>query len=227
MHFGDRLITSIRKAGHPLCVGFDPHLANIPEIFAKGDMAAHTPETAEACLAFFKAMLDRMDGRVPVIKPQIAFFEQMGSAGIAVLEQLVRRAREEGIVVIMDAKRGDIGSTASAYAVSFFAKNAPMKSDALTINPYLGMDTMEPFVSAAAEMMAGSLFWLKPQTLAPPISKTSRSKTACFIKRLQTEFQKLLASTKAPRRAGPQSVLSPERPIPRKPSIFESACRTV
>lgn len=161
MHFGDRLITSVRKAGHPLCVGLDPHLGNIPELFALGDMAPHEPQTAEAVLAFFNTVLDRMDGRVPVIKPQIAFFEQMGSRGLAALEQLVQRARQEGILVIMDAKRGDIGSTAAAYATSFFSKTAPLKSDALTINPYMGMDTLEPFIDAATREDAGVFVLVK------------------------------------------------------------------
>lgn len=161
MHFGDRLITSVRKAGHPLCVGLDPHLSNIPELFALGDMAPHEAQTAEAVLAFFNAVLDRMDGRVPVIKPQIAFFEQMGSRGLAALEQLVQRARSEGILVIMDAKRGDIGSTAAAYATSFFSETAPLKSDALTINPYMGMDTLEPFIEAATHSDAGVFVLVK------------------------------------------------------------------
>jgi orotidine-5'-phosphate decarboxylase len=124
-------------------------------------MAPQSPKTAEAVLAFFNAVLDRMDARVPVIKPQIAFFEQMGSRGIAVLETLVQRARAEGILVIMDAKRGDIGSTAAAYAASFFAEEAPLRSDALTINPYLGMDTLEPFIDAATKNDAGVFVLVK------------------------------------------------------------------
>ena len=161
MHFGDRLITSIRKAGHPLCVGLDPHLGQIPALFASGDMNPGAPQTAEAVLAFFNAVLDRIDGRVPVIKPQIAFFEQMGSRGIAALEEIIARARGEGIQVIMDAKRGDIGSTAAAYATSFFAEGAPLKSDALTINPYLGMDTLEPFVTTATDNGGGVFVLVK------------------------------------------------------------------
>jgi orotidine-5'-phosphate decarboxylase len=161
MHFGDRLIMSIRKAGHPLCVGLDPHLSQIPKIFAAGEMEPWLPETADSVHTFFSTVLDRMDGRVPVIKPQIAFFEQMGSAGIAVLEKLVSRAREDGILVIMDAKRGDIGSTATAYARSFLVEDAPLKSDALTINPYLGMDTLEPFVEAATENSGGVFILVK------------------------------------------------------------------
>lgn len=149
MHFGDRLILSVRKAGHPLCVGFDPHLDRIPKVFAQGDMNPASPETAHAVFEFFSAMLDRMDGRVPVIKPQIAFFEQMGSPGIAVLEKLIERARAEGTLVLMDAKRGDIGSTASAYARAFFGEGSLLQSDALTVNPYMGMDTLEPYFDLA------------------------------------------------------------------------------
>ncbi len=153
--FADRLITRVRALGHPLCVGFDPHLAPIPPLFRDGSMAPGSPRTAAAVGRFLSAVLDRVDGRVPAIKPQIAFFEQLGWRGMQVLDGLMTRAREAGIEVVLDAKRGDIGSTAEGYARAYVAKDAAMPADAITLNPYLGFDTIEPFVRVAAEADAG------------------------------------------------------------------------
>jgi len=153
--FADRLITRVRALGHPLCVGFDPHLAPIPPLFRDGSMAPGSPRTAAAVAQFLSAVLDRVDGRVAAIKPQIAFFEQLGWRGMQVLDGLMTRARDAGIEVVLDAKRGDIGSTAEGYASAYVAKDAAMPADAITLNPYLGFDTIEPFVRVAAEADGG------------------------------------------------------------------------
>ncbi len=154
-HFADRLITRLRDLGHPLCAGLDPHLAPIPPLFREGSMAPGDPRTAEAVGRFLDALLDRLEGRVAAIKPQIAFFEQLGWPGIRVLDALMRRAREAGMQVVLDAKRGDIGSTADGYARAYLAADAAMPADALTLNPYLGFDTIEPFARVAAEAGRG------------------------------------------------------------------------
>lgn len=151
MHFADALIARTRALGHPLCVGLDPHLERIPPLFRRGSMAPGDERTAEAVEDFLVAVVDRLEGRVAVIKPQIAFFEQLGWRGLAVLERLHARARNRGLLVLLDAKRGDIGSTAAGYARSYLAADAPLPSDALTLNPYLGLDTLEPFAEAARE----------------------------------------------------------------------------
>ena len=148
-HFADRLVTQVRKLGHPLCVGLDPHLAAIPAAFARGSMQAGDPASAEAVDAFLTAVIDRVAGRVAIVKPQIAFFEQLGWRGIRVLDGLCARARQAGLLVLLDAKRGDIGSTAEGYAGAYLASDAAMPVDALTINPYLGFDTLEPFARVA------------------------------------------------------------------------------
>jgi orotidine-5'-phosphate decarboxylase len=92
---------------------------------------------------------------VPIIKPQIAFFEQLGWRGLRTLERLVAHARERGLLVLLDAKRGDIGSTAQAYAQSYLWPDSPCRADALTVNPYLGLDTLGPFVEASKAHGAG------------------------------------------------------------------------
>ena len=159
MHFADLLIARLRELGQPLCAGFDPHLALVPPCFRRGDMRPADPATAEAVEALGSAFLERIAGRVAVVKPQIAFFEQLGAAGIAALERFVVAAREHELLVLLDAKRGDIGSTADGYARAYLEPGAPCEVDALTLSPYLGRDSLEPFVERA-ELYGRGLFVL-------------------------------------------------------------------
>lgn len=140
MNFADRLIAATEEFG-PLCVGLDPHAGRIPDLFG-GD----TPEGVEA---WGLAMIEAAKGRTGVIKPQSAFYERHGWQGMRALTRILEAARDAGLVVLMDAKRGDIGSTAEGYAAAFLAETAPFPSDALTVNPYMGVDTLEPHVKAA------------------------------------------------------------------------------
>ncbi len=150
MHFADDLMARTREIGHPLCAGIDPHLARIPPLFQQGSMAPNDPATPAAVEALALAFLDRLAGRVAVIKPQIAFFEQMGSAGLAALERVMAAARERELLVLLDAKRGDIGSTAEGYARAYLEPGAAGEADAITLNPYMGLDTLAPFAERAA-----------------------------------------------------------------------------
>ncbi|MEZ5945541.1 MAG: orotidine-5'-phosphate decarboxylase [Hyphomonas sp.] len=138
--FADRLVDAARKHG-PLCVGIDPHAGRIPALFG-GD----TPEGVEA---WGLAMVQACAGKVACIKPQVALYERHGPEGLKALQSITRAAREAGLIVLMDAKRGDIGSTAEGYAAAFLAKDAPFEGDALTVNPYMGLDTIEPYVREA------------------------------------------------------------------------------
>ncbi|MDE0885597.1 MAG: orotidine-5'-phosphate decarboxylase [Myxococcota bacterium] len=150
MHFADDLMVRTREIGHPLCAGIDPHLARIPPLFQRGSMAPTDPATPAAVEALALAFLDRLVGRVAVVKPQVAFFEQMGSAGLAVLERVMAAARERELLVLLDAKRGDIGSTAEGYARAYLEPGAAGEVDAITLNPYMGLDTLAPFAERAA-----------------------------------------------------------------------------
>ncbi len=150
-HFADALVARVRELGHPLCVGLDPHLAQIPPLFRAGSMQPGAPQTARAVRDFLTAVVDRLEGRTAVVKPQIAFFEQLGSEGFAALETVIARARERGLLVLLDAKRGDIGSTAAAYARAYLDPGSSLAVEALTVNPYLGLDTLEPFTKLARE----------------------------------------------------------------------------
>ncbi len=133
-NFADRLIERTRALGHPLCVGLDPHLTMIPPLFRRGTMKRGDEETALAVETFLGAVIDRLVGRVAIIKPQIAFFEELGWRGMRVLDALCRRARAADLMVLLDAKRGDIGSTAAGYAAAYLARDASMPSRSIPIS---------------------------------------------------------------------------------------------
>ncbi len=118
-------------------------------------MAPGEPGTAAAVERFCVAVLDRVAGRVAAVKPQIAFFERLGWRGIQALEGVIRAARERDLLVLLDAKRGDIGSTAQGYADAWIAGESPARADAITLSPYLGLDSLEPFVKTAEATGAG------------------------------------------------------------------------
>lgn len=144
--FAARLTEGVREHG-PLCVGIDPHAGKVPALFG-GD-------TARGLEAWGRALVEVAAGKVAVVKPQSGFFERLGPEGMAALASITRAAREAGLLVLMDAKRGDIGSTAEGYAEAFLSEGAPFESDAVTLNPYMGLDTLEPFAVRAAALGKG------------------------------------------------------------------------
>ncbi|MGB2187394.1 MAG: orotidine-5'-phosphate decarboxylase [Candidatus Puniceispirillaceae bacterium] len=153
-HFGDRLTTAIRSVGTPLCMGIDPHLSLMPTLFGDvGETASSS--TIRVIEDFSMACLEMAKGRVAAIKPQAAFFEAQGPDGMHVLARLGRAAIDAGILVIMDAKRNDIGSTNAAYAAAWIGHDAAFPSDALTVNAYLGLDTLDPLLARADQQGAG------------------------------------------------------------------------
>ena len=152
--FGTRLTEALHRTGTPLCMGIDPHGGMIPPLFGKAGPAG-SPDAVRAIGDFAMACLDAAKGRVAAIKPQVAFFEAHGPQGMQVLADLQRAAIDAGILVVIDAKRGDIGSTSTAYAEAWIGHDAPFPSDALTVNPYLGIDTLEPFLERADAQAAG------------------------------------------------------------------------
>lgn len=147
-HFGDRLTEANRRTGTPLCMGIDPHTDMIPAVFGDASTAG-SDNAIRAIHDFSMACMEAAIGKVAAIKPQAAFFEQQGPAGMQILKNLGRAAIDAGLLVIMDAKRGDIGSTSSAYAAGWIGHDAPFPSDALTVNPWLGIDTLKPFLDRA------------------------------------------------------------------------------
>ncbi len=157
-HFATRLSEAIRSSGTPLCMGIDPHPSMMPALF--GDVTdPGSDATIRAIEDFTMACLEAAKGRVAAIKPQAAFFEAQGHQGMRVLAALGRAAIDAGMLVIMDAKRNDIGSTNAAYAAAWIGHDAPFPSDALTVNAFLGMDTLDPLL-ARADATGSGLFVL-------------------------------------------------------------------
>ncbi|MFB7221565.1 orotidine-5'-phosphate decarboxylase [Streptomyces sp. NPDC056227] len=144
--FGARLRRVMDTRG-PLCVGIDPHASLLTSWGLNDDIAGLE--------RFTRTVVEALADRVAVLKPQSAFFERFGSRGIAVLEKGVEEARAAGALVLMDAKRGDIGSTMGAYAATYLDKDSPLFSDALTVSPYLGFGSLRPALDAAVLSGAG------------------------------------------------------------------------
>ncbi|MGP4004734.1 orotidine-5'-phosphate decarboxylase [Streptomyces sp. 8N706] len=138
--FGARLRRAMDTRG-PLCVGIDPHASLLTD-WGLGDDIAGLER-------FTHTVVDALADRVAVLKPQSAFFERFGSRGVAVLERAVADARAAGALVLMDAKRGDIGSTMAAYAAAYLDPAGPLFSDAVTVSPYLGFGSLRPALDAA------------------------------------------------------------------------------
>ena len=150
-HFADRLADAVRKKGNPLCVGIDPRWESLP--LSIRDKHKHVPVGRNwAYEEFGLRVLDLVAPFVPVIKVQSAFFEVGGPAGFVAQEKILHRANDLGLITILDAKRGDIASTASAYAEAAFKT---WNAAALTVNPYLGRDAIEPFLEKARESQRG------------------------------------------------------------------------
>ena len=153
--FGDRVIERMRELGHPLCVGLDPYLDRIPSPFRRDVMAPQQPDTAQAVEEFCCRTIDLVAADVAIVKPQVALFERLGGHGWQVLEQVIRYAHTAGLLVLLDAKRGDIAETATAYAQAYLSPDAPCSADAMTVNPYLGPASLAPFMLEAEKAERG------------------------------------------------------------------------
>jgi orotidine-5'-phosphate decarboxylase len=144
--FGARLVTAIEARG-PLCVGIDPHPALLRQWGLDDDAAGLE--------RFSMTVVETLGGEVSMLKPQSAFFERHGSVGIAVLERVVAGARELGALVLLDVKRGDIGSTAQGYADAYLDPRSSLACDAMTASPYLGIGSLQPMLATAERHAAG------------------------------------------------------------------------
>lgn len=145
--FGTRLRRALDTRG-PLCVGIDPHASLLSDWGLSDNLSGL--ET------FTHTVVDALADQVAVLKPQSAFYERFGSRGIAVLERAVADARSAGALVLMDAKRGDIGSTMAAYGAAFLDRRSPLFSDAVTLSPYLGYESLRPALDLARASQAGA-----------------------------------------------------------------------
>ncbi len=157
--FGDRLLAAVRARRTPVLVGLDPRLEQLPPLLvpAQVDPVAR----AAAYVTFCREVIDVVAPLVPAVKPQAAFFEQLGPPGMAALGEVMVHARRAGLLVILDGKRNDIGSTAEAYAEGYLGADSAWGADALTVSPYLGSDSLTPFVDVAAQRGAGVFVLVK------------------------------------------------------------------
>ncbi|MFF3565524.1 orotidine-5'-phosphate decarboxylase [Streptomyces sp. NPDC002574] len=162
--FGARLRRAMDTRG-PLCVGIDPHSSLLTGWGLDDDIAGLE--------RFTRTVVEALADRVAVLKPQSAFFERFGSRGIAVLERAVADARAAGALVVMDAKRGDIGSTMGAYAATYLDPASPLFSDAVTVSPYLGFGSLRPALDAARA--SGSGVFVLALTSNPEGAEVQRS----------------------------------------------------
>jgi orotidine-5'-phosphate decarboxylase len=146
MTFGSRLSKAIEGRGR-LCVGIDPHPALMD--------AWGLTDSAFGLEKFAMSAVEALAGTVAVLKPQSAFFERHGAKGIGVLEQVLAAARELGALVVLDVKRGDIGSTAQAYADAYLDRTSTLAADAITASPFLGFGSLDPVIDTALKHDAG------------------------------------------------------------------------
>jgi orotidine-5'-phosphate decarboxylase len=151
-NFGDRLAARVEEVGSALCVGLDPRIELLPPDVITG-LDPGRAGRARAYERFCTGVIDAVAADVAAVKPQVAFFEALGGPGLSALERVCDHARAAGLIVVVDAKRGDVGSTAEAYAEAWLHRRGaqPAVADALTVNPYLGGDAVAPFLAACRD----------------------------------------------------------------------------
>lgn len=166
----DKLIEKITKLDNPTVVGLDPTISGIPETLKKRNIEIHgktLKAVSEMFMEFNKTIIDSIYDLIPAVKPQIAMYEQYGLEGIKAYMETIKYAREKGLIIIGDIKRGDIGSTAAAYAghiagVTIEGERIdPWQEDAITVNPYLGSDGIQPFIDSCKEFDKGIFVLVK------------------------------------------------------------------
>jgi orotidine-5'-phosphate decarboxylase len=160
-HFATRLKAAVLRTGTPVIVGIDPDIFQLPDAFKPDapSAAGFAPKVRAFCSEVLAAVADL----VPLVKFQSAYFEQLGPAGAGVLAELMIEAKQRGLLVILDVKRGDIGSTSAAYAEAYLNPDSisGMGADAITLAPYMGTDSLQPFVDAAKTYKTGLFVCVK------------------------------------------------------------------
>ncbi|HEY2894551.1 MAG TPA: orotidine-5'-phosphate decarboxylase [Pirellulales bacterium] len=162
-HFADRLADAVRRRGNPVLVGLDPRYAQLPDSLRAAGDNADWAARAQAYRQFCQGVIDVVAPLVPAIKPQAAFFEELGPAGMQVLADVIDYAQARGLLAILDGKRNDIGTTAAAYASAYLGARptSAWGADALTVSPYLGDDSLTPFVETATARGSGIFVLVK------------------------------------------------------------------
>jgi len=194
VNFADRLCAAVDRCGTPAVLGLDPRPEHLPAPWRRRPGEAGAGEIAECIRAWQMRLLELAAPRLPMVKPQAAFYERWGPPGMEALAEACARARELGMLVLLDGKRGDIGSTAAAYADAWLRGDGFPAADALTVNPYLGEDACRPFLDRARECGAGLFFLVKTSNPGaglfqdhgePPLAEA----VACAVHRWGEELQ--------------------------------------
>src|SRR5438105_9401372 len=169
--FADRLLDAIAQKAAPICVGIDPIYEMLPDAIA-GPPSKRDPNDLDACLDaihdFCRGVLEIIAPLVPIVKFQSAYFEKYLWEGVEAYYELIQEAHDLGLLVIGDVKRGDIAATSQAYAAAhldqlpFPQTEHVSTADAITVNPFLGMDTLDPFIKTARDMNKGLFVLIRP-----------------------------------------------------------------
>lgn len=197
LHFADRLTEAIKLKRTPLVVGIDPRVDQLPDELAADQTKHSIEQVTENVQRFSFGVIDAVADLVPAVKPQAAFFEQLGPLGCQVLANVVDYATDKGLIVVMDAKRGDIGSTAEAYAAAYLGPK-PESSwgcDCLTVNAYMGNDTLQPFVKAANRTGSGLFILVKTSNPGSDWLQAQRANELATYHLVADEVQRLSADS--------------------------------
>jgi orotidine-5'-phosphate decarboxylase len=171
--FGDRLADAVDRKRSQLVVGLDPRVELLP-VELRGEAVQGRQAAAEAVERFCRGIVDAVCAHAVAVKPQLAFFEQLGAAGLRAFEQACEYARDAGLLVLADGKRADIGSTARAYAAAYLEGDPP-RADCLTVNPYLGRESIEPFLTACRNEGGGVFCLVKTSNAGADVQDVTLS----------------------------------------------------
>lgn len=198
--FSSRLEQAIRSKRTPVLVGLDPRFENLPQALKHGRDPLNPAAVAESYRCFCRDVIDAVAELVPAVKPQAAFFEQAGPAGMQALAETIEYARQAGLLVILDGKRNDIGTTATAYARAYLGTTpaSPWGTDALTVSPYLGDDSLTPFVEVARENQAGLFVLVKTSNPGGSLFQDLEANGRKLFEHVADYVQTLAANTKTP-----------------------------
>ncbi len=193
--FADQLAEQVQRKRSSVCVGLDPRWQSLPEAIRAGIHAADPARVAAATECYCRETIDAVSAYVPIVKPQAAFFEQLGPHGMAALANVIGYAKKAGLLVLLDGKRGDIGTTAEAYADGYLGAQSVWGCDALTVNPYLGDDTLQPFVNLAIARQAGIFVLVKTSNPGSGFLQDLKAEGQWIYQRMADRVQALASNS--------------------------------
>ena len=198
-YFAARLAAAVRKCRNPVMVGLDPRCVQLPPSLQPHD-PRDWPATADAYRRFCCGVIDVVAGRVPIVKPQAAFFEQLGPCGMNALGDVIDYAVGKELLVVVDGKRNDIGTTAEAYAAAYLGRKpaSAWGADALTVSPYLGDDSLEPFMKQGRLHGAGIFVLVKTSNPGGKLFQDVVSEGLPLYQRVAAYVESLAQHTRGP-----------------------------